>query len=288
MTKPTGRPRGRPKTKEYVTLMARVPQDLADQAQRYAGQHRQTMSDVLRDGLHLLLEEDRYRPFMSDINTVSENTSDIQAASSPLVSDMKEAFPDNASDINGEIAPAVDMAEASTYIPSDVKAAQSYIASDTKKARQRKRTKRDNVSDMNAETDKESDIKEDSPDILSDVKERDADMASDMQEDTSSLAPDSTAAQSSLASDTHEEASTGPTQPMQPPEPEPTDRDSIEWRRWAVLEQVRTAQAPATPGDIARQIGSTSTLVRHDLEHWRQQGRVQRAAQGGYVSRRAS
>jgi len=75
---------------------------------------------------------------------------------------------------------------------------------------------------------------------------------------------------------------------MQPPEPEPTDRDSIEWRRWAVLEQVRTAQAPATPGDIARQIGSTSTLVRHDLEHWRQQGRVQRAAQGGYVSRRAS
>jgi len=31
MTKPTGRPRGRPKTKEYVTLMARFPQDLADQ-----------------------------------------------------------------------------------------------------------------------------------------------------------------------------------------------------------------------------------------------------------------
>jgi len=55
-----------------------------------------------------------------------------------------------------------------------------------------------------------------------------------------------------------------------------------------VLEQVRTAQAPAKPGDIARQIGSTSALVRHDLEYWRQQGRVQRDAQGGYVSRRAS
>jgi len=224
--------------------MARVPQDLADQAQRYAGQHRQTMSDVLRDGLHLLLEEDRYRPFMSDINTVSENTSD-----------MKEAFPDNASDINGEIAPAVDMAEAGTYIPSDVKEAQSYIASDTKKARQRKRTKRDNVSDTNAETEKMSDRKEDI---------------------------------SSLASETHEETSHGPAQSMQPPEPEPADKDSIEWRRWAVLEQVRTAQAPAKPGDIARQIGSTSALVRHDLEHWCQQGRVQRDAQGGYVSRRAS
>src|SRR5712691_4540744 len=155
MTTPTGRPRGRPKTKEYVTLMARVPQDLADQAQRYAGQHRQTMSDVLRDGLHLLLAEERYRPFLSDMNTVSANTSDRQAASS-IVSDMKE--------------------------------------------------------------------------------------------DLSSLGPNSTAAQSSLAFDTREEASHGPAQPMQPPEPEPADRDSVEWRRWAVLEQVRTAQAPATPG----------------------------------------
>jgi hypothetical protein len=108
-------------------------------------------------------------------------------------------------------------------------------------------------------------------------------MTSDMQEDLSSLVSDSTAAPSSLASDTHEAASPGPAQPTQPPEPEPADRDSLEWRRWAVLEQVRTAQAPATPGDIARQIGATSALVRHDLEYWRQQGRVQRDAQGGYV-----
>jgi hypothetical protein len=158
------------------------------------------------------------------------------------------------------------MAEDRPDILSYVKEAQSDIAPDTKKARQRKRTRREKASDMHAESEK----------------------ASDMKEDTSSLAPDSTAAQSSLASDTHEEASTGPAQPMRPPEPEPTDRDSVEWRRWAVLEQVRTAQAPAKPGDIARQIGSTSALVRHDLEHWHQQGRVQRDAQGGYVSRRAS
>jgi hypothetical protein len=207
MTKPTGRPRGRPKTKEYVTLMVRVPQDLADRVQRYAGLHQQSISVVLRDGLELLLEEDRYRPFLSDRNTVSAHTSDRQAASALLVSDMKEGR---------------------------------------------------------------------------------ADMTSDMKEDLSSLVPDSTAAQSSLASDTHEEASHGPAQPIQPPEPEPADSDSVEWRRWAVLEQVRTAQAPATPGDIARQIGSTSALVRHDLEHWRQQGRVQRDAQGGYVSCRVS
>ena len=296
MTKPTGRPRGRPKTKEYVTLMARFPQDLADQVERYASRKRQTVSDVLRDGVLVLLQDDDpYRPFVSDRNTASYMLSDAKReeekspdAQPVIVSDMKGALPDTVSDRKGEMAPAAGMVEASSDIMSDVKEAQSDIASDAKKARQRKRTKRDHVSDRNAETEKASDRKEDSPDILSDVKERDADMASDMQEDTSSLAPDSTAAQSSLASDTHEEASTGPTQPMQPPEPEPTDRDSVEWRRWAVLEQVRTAQAPATPGAIARQIGSTSALVRHDLEHWRQQGRVQRDAQGGYVSRRAS
>jgi hypothetical protein len=218
MTRPTGRPRGRPKTKEYVTLMARVPQDLADQAKRYAGQHRQTMSDVLRDGLQVLLDEDRYRPSISDINAVSANTSDTKAASAPLVPDEQVAA--------------------------------SSIVSDTKEGR--------------------------------------AAMMSDMKEGISSLVPDSTAAQSSIASDKNEEASHVPAQPMQPPEPEPADRDSVEWRRWAVLEQVRTAQAPATPGDIARQIGATSALVRHDLEHWRQQGCVQRDAQGGYVSRRVS
>lgn len=207
MTKPTGRPRGRPKTKEYVTLMARVPQDLADRVQRYAGLHQQPISVVLRDGLELLLEEGRYRPFMSDINTGSSHTSDRQAASAIIVSDIKEG---------------------SAY------------------------------------------------------------MALDIKEGISSLVPDSTAAQSSIASNKNEEASHVPAQPMQLPEPEPADRDSVEWRRWAVLEQVRTAQAPAKPGAIARQIGSTSALVRHDLEHWRQQGRVQRAAQGGYVSRRVS
>jgi hypothetical protein len=157
---------------------------------------------------------------------------------------MKEALPDTVSDSKGEMAPAAGRAAAS-----------SDILSDAKKARQRQRTRRANVSDTNAEDEKTSDRKEDI---------------------------------SSLASDTHEATSHGPAQSMQPPEPEPADKDSLEWRRWAVLEQVRAAQAPAKPGDIARQIDSTSALVRHDLEHWRQQGRVQRDAQGGYVYGRAS
>jgi hypothetical protein len=57
MTKPTGRPRGRPKTKEYVTLMARVDVALAGRVKRYASLHRQPLSVVLRDALTLLMDE---------------------------------------------------------------------------------------------------------------------------------------------------------------------------------------------------------------------------------------
>jgi hypothetical protein len=182
MTKPTGRPRGRPKTKEYVTLMARFPQDLADRVERYAGRKRQTVSEVLRDGVLVLLQDDDpYLPFVSDRNTVSDMLSDATReeeeeappdAQSVIVSDMNEALQDHVSDGKGEIAPAAGTAEGSADILPDVKEGQSNIASDTKKARQRKRTKRDHVSDRNAETEKASDRKEDSPDILLDVKER--------------------------------------------------------------------------------------------------------------------
>src|SRR5262249_20483597 len=57
MTKPTGRPRGRTKTKEYTTLMARVPPELADRVKRYAAAHRQPIAVVMRDALLLLMDE---------------------------------------------------------------------------------------------------------------------------------------------------------------------------------------------------------------------------------------
>jgi hypothetical protein len=87
MTKPTGRPRGRPKTKEYVTLMTRVDITLADEVKRYASLHRQPISVVIRDALTLLMEEypfagDRSSPyrlaaheFLSDSNTPAYDTS---------------------------------------------------------------------------------------------------------------------------------------------------------------------------------------------------------------------
>jgi hypothetical protein len=57
MTKPTGRPRGRPKTKESVTLMARVDVPLADRVKRYAAAQRQPIAVVIRDALALLMDE---------------------------------------------------------------------------------------------------------------------------------------------------------------------------------------------------------------------------------------
>ena len=49
--KPTGKPVGRPKTKEYVTLLARVPADLAALVKRYAGEHGQSVAALIREGV---------------------------------------------------------------------------------------------------------------------------------------------------------------------------------------------------------------------------------------------
>ena len=57
MTKPTGRPRGRPKTKEYETLMARMPKKLVDRVKRYAKKHQLSISELIRTGLEMRLDE---------------------------------------------------------------------------------------------------------------------------------------------------------------------------------------------------------------------------------------
>src|SRR5215467_12507180 len=80
MTKPTGRPRGRPKTKEYVTRMARFSQELADRLDRYVARKQMTVSEVLRDGVLMLLQEDEdtYRPFVSDKKAAGDILSDAK------------------------------------------------------------------------------------------------------------------------------------------------------------------------------------------------------------------
>jgi hypothetical protein len=127
MTKPTGRPRGRPKTKEYVTLMARVDLTLADQVKRYASLHRQPISVVIRDALILLMDEypfagDRAGPhrlaaheFLSDRYESSLDTL-LGETDSPgievLLSDANTAIVETIlSDANGEAAYVSDTKE---------------------------------------------------------------------------------------------------------------------------------------------------------------------------------
>ena len=151
MTKPTGRPRGRPKTKEYVTLMARVPQDLAERVQRYAGRKRLTMSDVLRDGLLVLLEdEDPYRPFLSDRNADASRMSDTKTDVPALPSDRKTGTSET---------------QASSFV-SDIKEDKSVIMSDVKAA---EKASSSIVYDNNEGTENLSDTKEEGPAIVSDT-----------------------------------------------------------------------------------------------------------------------
>jgi Ribbon-helix-helix protein, copG family len=54
---PTGRPVGRPKTKNSRTVSLKMPQDLLDRVQRYARMHRQSVSALIRDGLEWRITE---------------------------------------------------------------------------------------------------------------------------------------------------------------------------------------------------------------------------------------
>ena len=174
MTKPTGRPRGRPKTKEYVTLMARVDVTLADRVKRYAAAHRQPMAVVMRDALLLLMDEypssadlsaphriaaheflaDRYdssldtllgetdsagvEALLSDTNAeVIDTILDGANRRPDRVSDPKEAMADRAADRNTESAEIRlgAPARARSRKMSDRKADPSIRQSDSKSGR---------------------------------------------------------------------------------------------------------------------------------------------------------
>jgi len=94
MTKPTGRPRGRPKTEWYSTLMARVPDELGERVKRYAAQKQPALVGAIRDALELLIEDDRYHPFMYDSKADTPFLSDRNGETAvsltpPILSDTK-------------------------------------------------------------------------------------------------------------------------------------------------------------------------------------------------------
>jgi hypothetical protein len=133
MTKPTGRPRGRPKTKEYVTLMARVSQDLADRVKVYRSHKRQTMSDVLRDGLELLLEQEHEQAPLYVYDRKggkSSMMSDTKEEGADIMSDRKDAMTVNMSDTKEESTGRLRRARSAKV--SDTKGDRVAITSDTK------------------------------------------------------------------------------------------------------------------------------------------------------------
>jgi hypothetical protein len=55
--KSTGRPVGRPKTKEYRTISLKIPTTLLDQVKRYAKQRQQSVSELFREGVEWRIGE---------------------------------------------------------------------------------------------------------------------------------------------------------------------------------------------------------------------------------------
>jgi hypothetical protein len=55
--KSTGRPVGRPKTKDYTTISLKIPTTLLDRVKTYKGRHRQSISELIREGLEWRIGE---------------------------------------------------------------------------------------------------------------------------------------------------------------------------------------------------------------------------------------
>jgi hypothetical protein len=182
MTKPTGRPRGRPKTKEYVTLMARVDITLADEVKRYASLHRQPISVVIRDALTLLMEEYPFAADRSEPHRLAAHEFLSDRYESPLDTLIGESdsaeLEDLLSDTNRGVAEAMlsDTSGGDEYV-SDTKEARTNITSDENTGRAAvpirtpARVRSRKVSDRKVVDDNTPDRKADSSSILSDKKE---------------------------------------------------------------------------------------------------------------------
>jgi hypothetical protein len=182
MTKPTGRPRGRPKTKAYVTLMARVDLTLADEVKRYASLHRQPISVVIRDALTLLMEEYPWAGDRSDPHPLAVHELLSDRYESPL--DMLLGESDSAeledllSDTNSKVIEAMlsDTSGRDAYA-SDTKEAMTAIASDDNTgraavpARAPARARSQKVSDRKGVDNTTSDTTMAAPPMMSDKKE---------------------------------------------------------------------------------------------------------------------
>jgi hypothetical protein len=195
MTKPTGRPRGRPKSKEYVTLMARVDVALATQVKRYASLHRQPLSVVIRDALTLLMEE---YPSGADL------TGPHRIAAHEFLSDRYESPLDTLVGETDSAGLAELLSETNDFaiekIMSDPNRGAGYMSDTNENDRIISDANRDTskASDMNAGAYNVSDVNRDvdnppytssDEEITSDTKAVHADIMSDTKEDDANYNP---------------------------------------------------------------------------------------------------
>jgi len=98
MTKPTGKPRGRPKGEAYVTIMARVPLYMQQLMQASASLHGATISELLRHWIDAGLQQEA--PTL-----VSDSNRDTQPAILSNKNGDTQAV--ILSDNNGEMQPPI-------------------------------------------------------------------------------------------------------------------------------------------------------------------------------------
>jgi hypothetical protein len=72
--KPTGRPVGLPRTQQYHTISLKMPMDLLDRLKTYASRHRQSLSELIRDGLEWRILESDQRWQLTNGSGYSSNT----------------------------------------------------------------------------------------------------------------------------------------------------------------------------------------------------------------------
>jgi len=92
--KATGKTRGRPKTKEYKTLLSRVPQDLAELAERYAKQHGQSISELIREGLEWRIGDGDPRSnglYLAEPMGINEKVYDSNTGNNTVASEQSDS-----------------------------------------------------------------------------------------------------------------------------------------------------------------------------------------------------
>ena len=114
--KPTGRPLGRPTLysdeDRPVTVSLRIPRDLHTQLMRYAARHRQTVSELVKDGLEWRLDQDDPRYSTVQDFSYYDNTVLQELAKPAYLVDERIPFDD------GLLDPALPTGVHSTETPA--------------------------------------------------------------------------------------------------------------------------------------------------------------------------